>query len=155
MSAISKEVFGKLVKEYTMNMYRLAYGILQNRHDAEDAVSEAVLKAYENLPKLHDRNKFKAWIMQITANEAKKIYGKRKKNFCTEHMEELMPFFEDGHHELWDVVRELEQPFREVILLFYYEQFSIAEIAKILKIREGTVKSRLSRGRRQLKDRLL
>lgn len=154
MSTISKETFGRLVREYTVNMYRLALGILQNEHDAEDAVSEAVLKAYENLGKLRSADKFKAWIMQITANEARKLYGKQKRSIVIERIEELLPVFEDEHHELWDALMQLEQPFREVILLFYYEQFSIAEISQTLQIREGTVKSRLSRGRKQLKDML-
>lgn len=117
-------------------------------------MSEAVLKAYENLGKLRSADKFKAWIMQITANEAHKLYGKQKRSIVIERIEEFLPVFEDEHHELWDALMQLEQPFREVILLFYYEQFSIAEISQTLQIREGTVKSRLSRGRKQLKDML-
>lgn len=154
MSTISKEAFGRMVREYTLNMYRLALGILQNEHDAEDAVSEAVLRAYENLGKLRSADKFRAWIMQITANEARKLYRKQKRSIAIERIEELLPVFEDEHHELWDALMQLEQPSREVILLFYYEQFSIAEISKALQIREGTVKSRLSRGRKQLKNML-
>lgn len=154
MATISQEAFGELIRKYTLNMYRLALGILQNEHDAEDAVSEAVLKAYENLGRLRSADKFQAWIMQITANEARKLYGKRKKSFAAEQLEAFLPVFEDEHHEMWETVMQLEQPYREVILLFYYEQFSVSEIARALQIREGTVKSRLSRGRKQLKDML-
>ncbi|MBR5798684.1 MAG: sigma-70 family RNA polymerase sigma factor [Lachnospiraceae bacterium] len=152
MSSVTKEVFEGLIKEYTGNMYRLALSILQNQYDAEDAVSESVLKAYKNLDRLQDADKFKSWILQITANEARMIYRKRKKHYYADNMEALMPSFEEDYHELWDVVMLLLRPYREVIILFYYERFSIAEIARILQVREGTVKSRLARGRRMLKE---
>lgn len=154
MSEINREAFEELIREYRENMYRLAFGILQNQHDAQDAVSEAVLKAYENLEKLRDKNKCRAWIMQITVNEARKLYKRQKRQFCVENIEQNMPAFVDDYHELWDVVMKLEAYYREVLFLFYYEQFSIAEIAKMLKVREGTVKSRLFRGREKLKQML-
>ncbi len=155
MSTIDRETFSGLIREYSPNMYRLAAAMLQNSHDAEDAVSEAVLKAYVNLDKLRDEKKFKPWIMQITANEARKIYGKQKNTFVTEYMEELLPVFKDEHHELWDAVMKLDSMFREVIVLFYYEQLAIKEISMVLRVKEGTVKSRLSRGKKQLREMLI
>lgn len=154
MAEINKEQFSKLIRLCSPDMYRLAVGMLQNRQDAEDAVSEAVLRAYEKIGKLRSAEKFKAWIMQITANEARKIYNQRKRTFACEHLEEFMPVFEDEHHELWDAVMKLDVVFREVIILFYYDQFSIREIGQTLKIKEGTVKSRLSRGKSQLRELL-
>lgn len=154
MAEIKKEQFSELIRKYNPDMYRLAAGILQNCQDAEDAVSEAVLRAYENLGKLRSTEKFKAWIMQITANEARKIYARRKRTFTSEYLEELMPVFEDEHHELWDSVMKLDVVFREAIILFYYDRLSIREIAQVLKVKEGTVKSRLSRGKKQLKEML-
>lgn len=154
MAEIKKEQFSKLIKSYSGSMYRLAAGMLQNQQDAEDAVSEAVLRACENIGKLRSTEKFKAWIMQITANEARKIYNQRKRTFVSEHLEEWMPAFEDDHHELWDAVMKLDVVFREAIILFYYDRLSIREIAKVLKVKEGTVKSRLSRGKSQLREML-
>lgn len=154
MAEIKKEQFGELIRQYSANMYRLAAGMLQNQQDAEDAVSEAILRAYENLRKLRDVEKFKPWIMQITANEARKIYAARKRTFTAEHVDELMPAFEDEHHELWDAVMKLDVVFRETIILFYYDRLSIREISRALNVKEGTVKSRLSRGKAQLKEML-
>lgn len=154
MAEINKEQFSKLIKACSGSMYRLAVGMLQNQQDAEDAVSEAVLRACENIGKLRSTEKFKAWIMQITANEARKIYNQRKRTFVSEHLEEWMPVFEDEHHELWDAVMKLDVAFREAIILFYYDRLSIREIAKVLKVKEGTVKSRLSRGKSQLREML-
>lgn len=151
---MKNEQFSELIRSCSGSMYRLAVGMLQNQQDAEDAVSEAVLRAYENIGKLRSTEKFKAWIMQITANEARKIYNQRKRTFVSEHLEEWMPVFEDDHHELWDAVMKLDVVFRESIILFYYERFSIKEIAQVLKVKEGTVKSRLSRGKSQIREML-
>ncbi len=154
MSAISNEAFARMVQEYMPNLYRLALGILHNRDDAEDAVSESVLKAFEKIHTLRKRGSFQAWIMQITANEAKRIYAKNKKLSPVENVEDYMPDFRDEYHELWDIVMELDVVYREVIILFFYERFSIKEIGEILHIAEGTVKSRLFRGKKLLKERL-
>ena len=151
MSAIDNETFAGLVREYTPNLYRLALGILHNREDAEDAVSEAILKAYEKVHTLKNPNSFRAWIMQIAANEAKRIYVKNKRSALMENVEDYMPEFRDEYHELWDVVMRLDVSYREVTILYFYEQLTIKEISKILHIPEGTVKSRLHRGKQQLK----
>ena len=154
MSAIDNETFAKLVKEYTPNLYRLALGILHNNDDAEDAVAESILKAYEKIHTLRNVDSFRAWIMRIVANEAKYIYAKNKHSTPIENVEIYMPEFEDEHHELWDIVMDIDVAYREVIILYFYEQLSIKEIGKILHIPEGTVKSRLYRGKQQLKSYL-
>ena len=71
-----------------------------------------------------------------------------------EDLEPYLPVFRDEHHELWDVVMELDIGYRETILLYFYEQFTIPEIAKVLHIPVGTVKSRLSRGKGLLREKL-
>ena len=154
MSGMEQETFERNIREYAPNMYRLALAILHNRQDAEDAVSEAVLIAYEKRHTLRDRNRFKPWIMQITANEARRIYGKNRRITPMEDMEAYMPSFRDENHELWDVVMQLETAHREVIILYFYERFSIREIGRILRVPEGTVKSRLSRAKKALKEML-
>lgn len=154
MSGMEQETFERNIREYAPNMYRLALAMLHNRQDAEDAVSEAVLIAYEKRHTLRDRKRFKPWIMQITANEARRIYGKNRRITPMEDMEAYMPSFRDENHELWDVVMQLETAHREVIMLYFYERFSIREIGRILRVPEGTVKSRLSRAKKALKEML-
>lgn len=151
---IGQESFEQYIREYAPNMYRLALMVLHNREDAQDAVSEAVLKAYEKRHTLRSESSFKPWIMQIVANEAKKIYGKNKRVTPVEDMEAYMPEFRDERHELWDVVTTLGIAYREVILLYFYERFSVKEISAVLHIPEGTVKSRLSRGKKILREKL-
>lgn len=154
MAVIEDEKFVELIQEYTANMYRLALGILHNPSDAEDAVAETVLKAYEKIHTLRRAECFKAWLMQIAANEARRVYAKSKRTAPVDDIEEYMPAFQDEHHELWDVVMKLDVVYSEVIILFFYEQLSLKEIGKILGIPVGTVKSRLARGKKQLRELL-
>lgn len=154
MKKIHKEKFADLIREHKISMYRLAYGVLCNKEDAEDAVGEAIMKAYEHLDLLRDENKFRQWIMQIVVNEARKIYGKRKRIELAADMETYDAAHYDEHDELWGIVLTLEKKYRAVIILYYYEQMKIREISKILHITEGTVKSRLSRAKGQLKRML-
>ena len=151
MADMTKEEFSQSIRTYTLNMYRLAFFILRNEPDAEDAVSEAVLRAYEKLGSLHRAENFKGWILKITANEAKRIYRRNKWSSAVEWEENMSPAFYDEHHELWDAVMKLEEGHRDVIVLYYYEQCSLKKISKILGCREGTVKSRLYRAREQLR----
>lgn len=148
---IQKEVFAELVRENKVPMYRLAYGILRNQMDAEDAVSEAVVKAFERLNSLRDPEKFKPWMMQIVANEARKLYGKKKRVDLVEDASEMKLYHEDTKNELWDIVVRLDEKSRAVVILFYYEQLSLKEIGGVLDISEGTVKSRLFRAREKLR----
>lgn len=154
MSGIGRDTFEQYIRDYAPNMYRLALAMLHNREDAEDAVSEAVLTAYEKRHTLRSQGSFKPWIMQITANESRKIYGKNKRITPMEDMEAYMPVFKDERHELWDMVMQLAPVYREVIVLYFYERFSIKEIGQTLHVPEGTVKSRLSRGKDALRDML-
>lgn len=151
MADMTKEEFARSIKAYTLNMYRLAFSILRNDPDAEDAVSEAVLRAYEKRSSLRKTENFKGWILRITANEAARIYRRNKRVSPVEWEENMSPAFYDEHHELWDAVMKLEQGHRDVIVLYYYEQCSLKEISRILGCREGTVKSRLYRAREQLR----
>ena len=75
MSGIGRDTFEQYIRNYAPNMYRLALAMLHSREDAEDAVGEAVLAAYEKRRTLRSQDSFKPWIMQITANEARKRYG--------------------------------------------------------------------------------
>lgn len=151
MAQIDNDTFAELVRDNMLNMYRLALSILGNENDAEDAVSSAVIKAYERQEQLKKLSSFKPWIMTIVANEAKKTYSGRYRESSLEEMGDVFAGKEDEYHELWDVVSGLDKIYREVVVLFYYEQFSIKEIGRVLDIPTGTVKSRLSRAKEELR----
>ena len=138
----SKEQFSHLVLKYNESLFFTAKSILRNDTDAEDAVCNAIMKAYENFGQLKEIKYFKTWITRIVINEA---YMLCRKNKNTESIEEMQ-------HEPWEIVNSLEDEYRTVLILFYYNDISIKEIAEHLNIAVGTVKSRLNRGRQRLKE---
>lgn len=93
-------------------------------------------------------------MLTITKNEALKICNKRMEFMGDENIERLLPPSYDSHNELWDIVQSLKDEYRIVIVLFYYNDLSIRDISGVLGISVGTVKSRLSRGKKLLKDAL-
>lgn len=146
--------FCEHISQYRRQLYITAYAILENEADAQDAVCSAILNGYEHLSQLKNPHKFKSWMISITKNEALKILQKRLELPGDEQVEQLLPPSYDSHHELWDIVQALNEPYRMVVIMFYYNDLSISDIAKVLNISTGTVKSRLNRGRTLLKEAL-
>ncbi|MCM1325359.1 MAG: sigma-70 family RNA polymerase sigma factor [Bacteroidales bacterium] len=144
--------FCERVSQYRYQFYIAAYAILRNEADAEDAVCNAILSGYEHLGQLKNPKKFKAWMLTIIRNEALKICDKRVELLENENVEQFLPPVYDSHNELWDIVQTLKEEYREVIVLFYYNDLSLRDISDILGISIGTVKSRLNRGRKLLKE---
>lgn len=146
--------FCERVSQYRHQFYITAYAILGNEADAEDAVCNAILSGYEHLAQLKNPKKFKSWMLTITKNEALKLCRKRMELPGDENVERLMQPTYDSHNELWDIVQSLKDEYRIVIVLFYYNDLSLRDISQVLDISIGTVKSRLDRGRKLLKDAL-
>ncbi len=150
-----KEAFCSLIEANRNTIYRVAAAIL-SENDCDDAVQEAVIKAYKNIARLKDNTLFKTWLVRIVINESNRIYKKRKK-YVSLNEEVLRDIPTDGFQNASDVrheVMRLEKDLRIVVLLFYYEDMSVKEIAASLGIPEGTVKSRLSRAREKLLNAL-
>ncbi len=142
------------IKKYQQQSYALAYSILHNEADTEDAVCSAIQIAYEKQEQLKSESKFKAWFLTIVRNEALKFKRKRLELPGNERVEsELRPVY-DVYDELWDVLQKLPEEFRIVIVLYYYGDLPIREIAKMLEVPVGTVKSRMNRGKGQLRKML-
>ena len=152
MNTIKKEEFERLVIENQLSMYRFAMSILKNSNDAEDAVSETVLTAYEHLSSLKKSDSFKAWIMTILVNVSKKMLRKKKRVVLYDDLGLFEKSTDEGSCEMWEAVLTLNAKYAKVVILYYYEGFSTREIARILHIPEGTVKSRLSRARSKLQQ---
>lgn len=149
--------FCKKVSEYRQSMFVLAISILKNETDAEDAIQNTLLLAYENLNKLRITEKFKPWLFRILTNECYKIAKKRTyySDIDEIELEDKNDSFSDNKALIWQAVNSLELNYRTVIVLFYYEDMSIKEIAKTLEISQNNVKKRLSRARDKLKDCLI
>lgn len=146
--------FCECVSKCKSDLYMIARAILGNDADTEDAVSNAILRAYENLDKLKNPNKFKPWILTITKNEALKIKKKRLELPGNDTLEAFLEPVEDHHDELWDIIQSMKEEYRLAIVLYYYDGLSLRDISDVLNIPLGTVKSRLSRGKEILRNAL-
>lgn len=151
---MKKTEFSENIDKYKEQLYVIAYAILKNEADTEDAVCNAILKGYEHLEELKNPKSFKSWMITITKNEALHIKRKRLNLPGDEKVEEMLKPVQDNYDELWDVIQNLKEEYRLVIVLFYYNHLSLREISKVLDIPMGTVKSRLNRGRELLKNEL-
>ena len=150
MQKITSEELARVIMENMSGMYRLAFSIVGNDADAQDAVGDTVVKAYEKIQTLRKKDSVQSWLMQILVNNSRNIVKKRKWKLLENEMEDLEDSGAFKSDEMWPLVMELPEEFRIVVALYYYQNFSVKEIGKMLKISEGTVKSRLSRGREKL-----
>ena len=152
----TREEFAAAVTEHGRRMYRAARSVLDSGADAEDAVGQAVLQAWQSLDRLRDKDAVRPWLVKIAVNCAYALRRKRGRVVYLEDLEqepaaaELPPQC-DG---LWEAVCALPPERRVVVTLFYYEDMGVEQIAKCLGVPRGTVKSRLSRARKQLKEML-
>ena len=150
MSVMNKEELSKLILEYQKEMYVLAYSILKNQADAQDAVSECIVRAFENRTSLRKRTSARSWLMKILINVSRSAITKRQKVVLFADPEQYEQEPETAEDHLWSVILELPENVRVVMVLYYYEGFSVREISTLLDIPEGTTKTRLSSGRKQL-----
>ncbi len=164
--ADTRREFEQLLAECGPLAYRVARGVLRNTADAEDIAQEALLRAYRQFERLRDRNRFRAWLVRIAFRLAldRLRSGKRRELRDTlwsqpEHQpraasaEDLAASNEFQAH-LESALAELPEKLRLVLLLAAMEGHTIDEIASILSISTGTVKSRIFYARRQLAEKL-
>lgn len=148
-----------MIDNYGNSLLRLCFMYLKDTHLAEDAVQETFLKVYKNYDKFNGGGE-KAWINRIAINVCKDMLRSawsRRVNVVEELAEiadENTAVFDEGNTTLIAAVMELKPRYKEVILLFYYEDMKIADIALALDAPESTISVRLKRAREQLKKQL-
>lgn len=150
-----KDKFCEYIRQYENAMYSLAFSIVRNPSDAGEVVSESIFRAYKNLNTLKNKNSFKPWILRIVHNTSVEMIRKNEKIIPTEKIE----IATDNNKQdlttklaLQDALASLKQPYRTVVVLFYYEDFSTAKIAQITNTNIVTVRKQLSRARKMLKE---
>lgn len=142
--------------KYGDRIFRAAFTVCRNREDADDVVQDTLLRYYTQRKDFESETHLKAWLLRVAINRARDLtaaFWRKHTVVWEDYMEELaFEAPEDGR--LLDAVLRLPEKYRTVIHLFYYEDYSVSEIAKILRRAEGTVKSQLNRGRALLKTML-
>jgi len=150
---VTKDEFAKRIAGMMQTLYRVSYAQLSQSCDREDAVQECLCKAWQKRHQLRDERYMQTWVIRILINECRNIQRKKSR---------LVPLFElpereapaGADRELHDALFALDEMLRLPIVLHYVEGFSVGEIAAILRLPEGTVKSRMLRGRRELQRQL-
>lgn len=151
---MNKERFTNKVLDAETTLYRVSMSMLKNEKDCEDAVQDAILIAYERLSTLKNEDYFTTWLIRILINVCNKQIKKRRKVYQSEIMTDIGENDDYSNIEIKEIFEKLPLKIRTVIMLYYGEQFSVKEIKDILHIPEGTVKSRLAKGRNILKIEL-
>ena len=144
----------ELIERYQKNLYAAAFNICKNQMDAEDVVQETFVQYYTIKKEFENERHIRAWLLRVAINKAKNLsmtFWKKHKCSLEDYMETLE--FTDTHsRDLFEEVMKLPEKYRIVIHLFYYEDYSIKEIAQSLEMPENTVKTNLKRGRQALKE---
>ena len=157
--ALDREFETRLVECSTL-AFRVAYGILRHREDAEDVAQEAFAKAYRGFAQLRDRERFRAWLVKTVWRAAIDRYQANRRRGGRELAIDVdAPSAESAEsgeraNRLWAAIDALPEKLRVTIVLASIQGHNTREVAALLEVPEGTVKSRLFLARQQLKDRL-
>lgn len=148
----------EVIDRYADMVYRLALLQVKKQADADDVFQEVFVRLVRHIHKLQDWDHVKAWLIRVTINCAKKHFDRYwNKNVIFLDETEEMISEEKGYEEaegdgpVCQAVGRLPEKYRVVVHLFYYEELSVAQIAKATKQKETTVKSQLFRAREMLK----
>ena len=146
---MTKEWFVSQTLDMEGTLYRIARSQLKNRADQEDAVQEALRKAWEHRERLRNEAVFRSWLIRILLNVCRDMHRRRKDTAALEEAIEAGKE-EMTEHPLLDALYALPPQERSLIVLHHVEGVGIAELSSALRIPQGTVKSRLARARRML-----
>ena len=146
---VDEQTFVAAVRDMERTLYRVARGYLPSWEECADAVQEALCKAWNKRATVSP-DRFRPWLTRIVINECHNI-GRRKKRLIPVAEPEREPAPEPALPELADALEALPEKLRLPLTLHYLEGFSVEEIARILRIPAGTVKSRLHQARSQLR----
>lgn len=147
------EAFVSLVKQYEDVLYRTASRMLNNDEDAADAMQDTIISAYERLHTLRKEEYFNTWLYKILINTCNRLLNKRQR-FSTLDVH-VLPEKRNGDFEnieLEEALNSLNEDYKTAFTLYYIVGLNTREISAFLKEPEGTIKSRLSRGKSLLRD---
>lgn len=164
------DAFTLLISHYQQQIYGLSYRFFNNHHDAEDATQDTIIKIYRSIGGYRGDSSFKSWVATIAANTCRDILRKRKNrdaisyddedvgdylqpvNECREENPETSYVDKEGMERLREAIACLPENFRMVIVMREFGQMNYEEISVALGTSLGTVKSRINRGRKLLRE---
>ncbi len=166
MSINETLIIEKLFMDYSKKIYYIVKKIVINEDTAKDIVQDTFVTAFEKLSQLKDSKAVEKWLIQIAVNKAKRKYSYSQKEMPSDEAylfensieNQYLPEKQLENQELKQQFKahfnDMASEFKQVLILYCYGEFSYKEIAETLEITEGTVKSRLHRAKRILKDKI-
>ena len=151
-----REPVEDLIRQHQKHLFAAAFSVCQNASDADDIVQDTFLKYHLSKKEFSSPEHIKAWLLRVAINKAKDI-GRRTWRWNAVSLDEVaQTLTAEQTEDTWLLAEVMKLPakYRIVLHLFYYEDYSVAEIANILKVSEGSVKTRLSRARSMLRNNL-
>ncbi len=156
-----EQKFTELIEENKLRFYKTAKIILKNDEDVYDAIQEVLISIYKNYEKLENEKFFSTWATRIIINKCYDLLRKRKNNIVPidEFIENNPSMGQNDKYEIDEngikqAMNFLNDDIKLIVVLYYYDNYSVKEISEIVNIPEGTVKSRLSTARKILKQKL-
>ena len=151
---MQKEQYLKeIIEKYSDMVYRIALTRCGTVENAEDIFQDVFVKFSEKMPKFENEEHEKAWFIRVTINLSKNLKKSAWNNKVIE-LDENIVFETQEELDIFKTVCELPQNYKTVIYLLYYEGYKVKEISKLMKTKEGTIKTWLSRAREMLKEKL-
>ena len=150
--------FEELYEKYATDVLRVCYFYLGDRQKAEDVCQDVFVRLITNAPELQEGRE-KAWLLKVALNRCRDLWRGAwlKRVVLGSPAFELVPAPDEigklaDQQEMMQAINQLPSTFKEVILLHYYQGWGISEIAEMMELPEGTISSRLSRGRKKLES---
>lgn len=152
---MTKEEFEARIIGMQDTLYRVSATLLRQPCDREDAIQECIFKALRKRETLRDDRYMQSWVIRILINECYSIHRRARWERPSENLPEPPPMpGPDADHEVFRALFSLEEKMRLPMVLHYVEGYSVEEVARILRVPSGTVKSRLARSREKMKKEL-
>ena len=150
---MNADTLSDYVRKYHLSMYRLAYSYVRNREDAEDIVQDAFVKLYCCEIAFETEQNTKAWLIRVTINLCKDMLKSSSRRLRGELVTDI-PASPPEVSDIAEQIALLKPEYSCIIYLYYYEGYSVKEIAKMCRMTVSAVTTRLSRARKQLKEML-
>ena len=152
-----KEAFVQIIESLKIDLYKIAKVRLKDEEDILDAIQDTIVSSYKSIKKLTNPEKFKKWVIKILINKCNDIYLQRKEMSIPfdEVSENLIQSENDYNNlEMEDILKYLTEEEKMIITLYYLEDYKSKEISWILDMNENTVKTKISRAKSKLKQKL-
>ncbi|MCI9047758.1 MAG: sigma-70 family RNA polymerase sigma factor [Hungatella sp.] len=149
------ESFIQLMEQHRQSMLKVAWGFFSNQEDVADVMQQTILNAYEHIGELRQTRYFKTWLIRILINNCTKLYNSQKRMTDQDTVREEGYFDAyPGENSFFYLLSLLDRQDRVIFQLYFGQEYTTKEIGEFLGIKESTIRSRIRRGKEQLRKQI-